>query len=95
MVRPFAPAPMRLALAAYERTRLGEAMYKTLQSAHGRLLLILRIGPLFRISVLTWRAIFGGQTGRGMTPSVPQDPLSLTIAAVDGLRHDVAARNSA
>jgi hypothetical protein len=30
-----------------------------------------------------------------MTPSVPQDPLSLTIAAVDGLRHDVAARNSA
>jgi hypothetical protein len=86
---------MRLALAAYERTRLGEAMYKTLQSAHGRLLLILRIGPLFRISVLTWRAIFGGQTGRRMTPSVPQDPLSLTIAAVDGLRHDVAARNSA
>lgn len=66
-------------------------MYKTLQSTYGRLLLIPRIGPLFRIPVLTWRAIFGGQTGRGMTPSVPQDSLSLTIAAVDGLRHDIAA----
>jgi predicted SAM-dependent methyltransferase len=66
-------------------------MYKTLQSTYGRLLLIPRIGPLFRIPVLTWRAIFGGQTGRGMTPSVPQDSLSLTIAAVDGLRRDIAA----
>mgnify|MGYP002654314649 FL=1 len=66
-------------------------MYKTLQSAYGRLLLIPRIGPLFRIPVLTWRAIFGGETGRGMTPSVQQDSLSLTIAAVDGLRHDIAA----
>jgi predicted SAM-dependent methyltransferase len=66
-------------------------MYRALQSAYGRLLLIPRIGPLFRIPVLTWRAIFGGQTGRGMTPSVPQDSLSLTIAAVDGLRHDIAA----
>lgn len=66
-------------------------MYKTLQSAYGRLLLIPRIGPLFRIPVLTWRAIFGGETGRGMTPSVQQDALSLTIAAVDGLRHDIAA----
>ncbi len=66
-------------------------MYKTLQSAYGRLLLIPRIGPLFRIPVLTWRAIFGGHNGRGMTPSVPQDSLSLTIAAVDGLRHDIAA----
>ena len=66
-------------------------MYRTLQSAYGRLLLIPRIGPLFRIPVLTWRAIFGGETGRGMTPSVQQDSLSLTIAAVDGLRHDIAA----
>lgn len=66
-------------------------MYKTLQGVYGRLLLIPRIGPLFRIPVLTWRAIFGGETGRGMTPSVPQDSLSLTIAAVDGLRHDIAA----
>lgn len=66
-------------------------MYKTLQSAYGRLLLIPRIGPLFRIPVLTWRAIFGGETGQGMTPSVPQDSLSLTIAAVDGLRHDVTS----
>jgi predicted SAM-dependent methyltransferase len=71
--------------------RLGDTMYKTLQSAYGRLLLIPRIGPLFRIPVLTWRAIFGGETGRGMTPSVQQDSLSLTIAAVDGLRHDVTA----
>lgn len=66
-------------------------MYRTLQSAYGRLLLIPRVGPLVRLPVLTWRAIFGGQTGRGMTPSVPQDSLSLTIAAVDGLRHDIAA----
>ena len=66
-------------------------MYKTLQAAYGRLLLIPRIGPLFRIPVLTWRAIFGGETGRGMAPSVPQDSLSLTIAAVDGLRQDIAA----
>ena len=66
-------------------------MYRTLQSAYGRLLLTPRIGPLFRIPVLTWRAIFGGETGRGITPSVQQDSLSLTIAAVDGLRHDIAA----
>lgn len=71
--------------------RLGDTMYKTLQGAYGRLLLIPKIGPLFRIPVLTWRAIFGGETGRGVSPTVRQDSLSLTIAAVDGLHSDIAA----
>jgi predicted SAM-dependent methyltransferase len=64
-------------------------MYKACQAIYGRLLMVPKIGPLFRIPVLTWRAIFGGQSGRGLTPSVQADSLSLTIAAVDGLRHDL------
>ena len=47
------------------------------------------IGPLFRIPVLTWRAIFGGGSGLGVTASPRDDTLSLTIAALDGLRRDV------
>lgn len=47
------------------------------------------IGPLFRIPVLTWRAIFGGGNGLGVTASFRDDTLSLTIAALDGLRREV------
>ena len=66
-------------------------MYKALRAIYGRLLLIPTVGPLFRIPVLTWRAIFGGHTGIGMAPFGRQDVLSLTVAAVDGLRSETAA----
>lgn len=66
-------------------------MYKALRTIYGRLLLIPKIGPLFRIPVLTWRAVFGGQTGMGMTAPVRDDALSITVAAVDGLRFDTMA----
>lgn len=66
-------------------------MYKALRTVYGRLLTTPRIGPLFRIPVLTWRAIFGGGNGMGIGASPRDDTLSLTIAALDGLRQDLAA----
>ncbi len=66
-------------------------MYHALRAVYGRLLLLPKVGALFRIPVLTWRAIFGDESGRGLTTSVRRDSLSLTIAAVDGLRQDIAA----
>ena len=64
-------------------------MYRALRRVYGRLLMTPGIGPLFRIPVLTWRAIFGGGNGLGVTASPRDDTLSLTIAALDGLRRDV------
>lgn len=69
-------------------------MYMALRTIYGRLLVIPKVGPLFRMPVLTWRAIFGGQTGLGMASPVRDDTLSLTVAAVDGLRGDILALRS-
>ena len=66
-------------------------MYQVLRTVYGRLLLIPAIGPMFRIPVLTWRAIFGSRTGLGMTASSREDALAIAIAAIEGLRDDVRA----
>lgn len=64
-------------------------MRKALRTIYSRLLLTPRIGPLFRVPVLFWRAVFGGGNGLGMKSSPRDDALALTIAAIDGLRQDV------
>lgn len=67
-------------------------MRDALRTVYGRLLMIPRIGGLFRIPVLTWRALRGRDPGAGVTPAARDDTLALLVAAVDGLRQRLARR---
>lgn len=72
-------------------------MPRALRTIYGRLLLVPRVGPLFRIPVLTWRAVFGRSGGLGLAAAPRDDALALATAAIDGLRAemmDLRASNS-
>lgn len=64
-------------------------MHRALQTIYGRLLMIPRVGPMFRIPVLTWRAAFGRSRGMGLAAAPRDDALALATAAIDGLRAEM------
>jgi len=61
-------------------------MYSALRTIYGRLLLVPSIGPVFRIPVLMWRAVFGRSSSMGLAAAPRDDALALATAAIDGLR---------
>jgi hypothetical protein len=69
-------------------------MYNALRAVYGRLLMIPTIGPMFRIPVLIWRAVFGRQTGLGMSSAPREDALSIAVAAIEGMRDEMLALRS-
>jgi hypothetical protein len=66
-------------------------MYNALRAVYGRLLMMPTIGPMFRIPVLIWRAVFGRQTGLGWSAAPRGDALSIAVAAIEGMRYEMLA----